>query len=290
MHPQCSIPDCERESWARGFCKSHYDRWRIGKLDMQPRPDARVKEPQACSIEGCGKVARSHGWCPMHVTRWKRHGDPLHVERLNTYPSGTLCSHPGCERSATSRGLCKTHYGRLVTTGDVNKGRGHNGRPLQERFWDHVNMEGPVIKPDLGKCWRWTGKASPQGYGRLRVGDHRSRLVMAHRASWEIHIGPVPDGLLVCHHCDNPPCTNPSHLFLGTDADNCADMWAKGRANHNNPARGEHAGGSKLTEQDVLTIRDLSKLGEPQSKIGARYGVAQSTVSKIVLGYRWSHI
>lgn len=290
MRPQCSIPNCDKPSKARSFCSTHYDLWRGGNLDVQVPPDARRKSPRECQIDGCNRVARYLGWCGTHYTRWKRHGDPLHVERLNAYLPGTICSADGCERLVASRGLCKTHYGRLVNTGDITKGRGHNHRPLSERFWDHVNKDGPVNRPELGQCWRWSGKVSPDGYGRIRVGDHRSNLIMAHRASWMLHVGPIPKGLLVLHRCDYPPCTNPAHLFLGTDADNCADMMSKGRANHSNPPRGERAGASKLTETDVVGIRALAVEGMPQSRIGARYGVAQSTISKIVLRYRWAHI
>lgn len=93
-------------------------------------------------------------------------------------------------------------------------------RPLDERFWEKV-----VTSPD--SCWLWTGAQSPRGYGAFVVsrGDVRT----ASRVSWELVNGPIPDGLWVLHRCDNPPCVNPDHLFLGTHQDNMDDMAQKGR-------------------------------------------------------------
>lgn len=93
----------------------------------------------------------------------------------------------------------------------------HRPAPV-DRFWARVDKS--------GECWVWTGAALPAGYGRWK-GAHR--LVYAHRFSWELANGPIPDGMLVCHRCDNPPCVRPDHLFLGTPTDNIRDMNAKGR-------------------------------------------------------------
>lgn len=105
--------------------------------------------------------------------------------------------------------------------------RPYSTRPLAERFWEKVE-QGPG-------CWEWmAGRDSATGYGRIRIGRAGSKHQLAHRVSWELANGPIPDGLWVLHHCDNPPCVNPAHLYLGTTIDNNRDRDARGRT-----ARGE---------------------------------------------------
>lgn len=89
---------------------------------------------------------------------------------------------------------------------------------LEERFWAKVE------KTD--GCWLWTAALSTTGYGRIGVGK---KMAYTHRLSWEMHNGPIPPGMHICHHCDNPKCVRPDHLFLGTRTDNMRDMWRKGR-------------------------------------------------------------
>ncbi len=97
--------------------------------------------------------------------------------------------------------------------------------PIEERFHPHVDKSSG---PDA--CWPWTrSKIRDGGYGQIGRGGHDGGIVLTHRLAWEIANGPVPDGMRVLHECDNPPCCNPKHLFLGTQADNLRDMTAKGR-------------------------------------------------------------
>lgn len=143
-----------------------------------------------------------------------------------------------------------------------------------------------IPEPNSG-CWLWLGSpCGSNGYGRIKRGDGN---VMAHRASWELSNGKIPDGLLVLHRCDNPSCVNPGHLFIGTQLDNEADKVSKGRQargeklNHQR-ARGERNGNSKLTEADVALIRQSPM---PQRFLAASYGVTQALISKIKRGEIW---
>ena len=135
------------------------------------------------------------------------------------------------------------------------------------------------IKISQSSCWEWTAARFQAGYGALR---HNGRTVYAHRLSYELHKGPIPAGLNVCHECDNRACVNPKHLFLGTDADNVADKVAKGRQQ-----RGETSPMSKLTTEDVLAIRAATS---PQWEIAKAFGISQQQVSSIKTRRRWRHV
>lgn len=135
-------------------------------------------------------------------------------------------------------------------------------------------------------CWEWTGGLFSFGYGSIKVvlEPGRYQAQQAHRVSYELHHGPIPAGLLVCHRCDNPICVRPDHLFLGTNSDNMRDMHAKGRANLKRGATNARA---KLSEDDVREIRALAGT-MPQRKIAARFGISQGQVCRIVLRTRWA--
>jgi len=131
-------------------------------------------------------------------------------------------------------------------------------------------------------CWEWRHTLDPiGGYGVVKC---KGRDYRAHRSSYEIYVGPIPDELHVLHHCDNRPCLRPSHLFLGTDADNVADMDAKGRRYI---LRGSENGNSLLTEGDVRTIRSSSKTGVELSEL---FGVTVSTICCARRGKTWKHV
>ena len=165
--------------------------------------------------------------------------------------------------------------------------RGPRPVHMSARFWKYVNKMGPV-HPKLGtRCWLWTGAKTAGGYGRMRVNN---TMVMASRVAYLLRVGEVPPGLNVLHHCDNPPCVNPAHLFLGTKGDNIRDMYAKGRQNNPSqrcPPVGELHPQHRLTWNDVDEIRRLRGAGWSQPALVERFGVTQTHISRIVLGKSW---
>lgn len=161
-------------------------------------------------------------------------------------------------------------------------------RPLVERFW-------PKVQRTEG-CWLWLGAKRRRGYGEIG-GDPSTRTIMAaHRVSWELHFGPIPEGMDVCHRCDNPPCVNPAHLFLGTESANMQDASAKGRLR--NPAvfrpekleRGAGRYNAKMTEDTVRTIRRRRAEGALLREIAAELGITFSAVDNVLRGVRWKHV
>jgi hypothetical protein len=154
-------------------------------------------------------------------------------------------------------------------------------RPLLERFWERVQKsEG---------CWLWQGHLKTAGYGRLATyhDDGRLKYILAHRYSWEIHNGPIPDGLLVCHHCDVRHCVRPDHLFLGTPLDSTQDMMQKGRCADRRGTKHPRAG---LTEGLVLLLRKKYAGKRVPRGLGEKYGVTDTAVRFAVQGRTWKHV
>jgi len=145
--------------------------------------------------------------------------------------------------------------------------------PFEVRFWRNVD------KQDDSACWNWIRSTLRGGYGKTE--RKRGKAFSAHRAAWELTYGPIPKGMLVLHHCDNPRCVNPKHLWLGTQKDNVHDAFSKGRR-HGRP--GESNPIHKLTEQEVLEIRDSAL---SQCALAGMHGVSPSLISRIQHGERW---
>lgn len=154
--------------------------------------------------------------------------------------------------------------------------------PAEVRLWDHVDKS-PGHGPD-GNCWVWTAHRNRDGYGRVGVEGPRGATELAHRVVYRSAYGAFDPILLVCHTCDNPACVRPDHLFLGTEADNMQDMAAKGRGVG---GRGELNGSARLSERDVLAIRQDQR---PIAEVAKHYGVARSTISLIRARGRWRHL
>ena len=151
-----------------------------------------------------------------------------------------------------------------------------------DRFWEKVDVRGK------DECWEWTGAKGSCGYGQLKVSG---RMQTASRLAWELEHGPIPEGICVCHICDNPACVNPAHLFLGTHRDNVYDMIEKGRGNVLLHPVGIHHPNSKLSEDDVREIRRLYATGKfLQKQLGKRFGVARTQIGNIVRRECWAHL
>lgn len=155
------------------------------------------------------------------------------------------------------------------------------------RFWSKVRVSGP------DDCWRWTAWIGHNGYG---IVCRQQKQLLAHRVAWELSSGRrIPAGLFVCHKCDNKPCCNPAHFFLGTPKDNAHDamrkgLMPKGPKNWMFGKRGEKHPNSTLTEDKVRQIRELySAGGISQAKLGAMFGVTQTGVWYVLHGRTWGH-
>ena len=137
------------------------------------------------------------------------------------------------------------------------------------RLWRSVNK--------TETCWLWTGAKDRKGYGRIRIGGRTGgRVTSVHRLSYEWAFGPIQSGLCVCHHCDTPSCVRPPHLFLGTIADNNADMVQKGR-NGRTGFHGESNPRAKLTEVIVLSLRNRHANGEKIASLARELGIPYQT-------------
>lgn len=200
--------------------------------------------------------------------------------------STTRCTVDGCVGPAKKLGMCHGHYRRLRLFGDVHRGGEMIHRPHMRgadaaRLWARVDQSGG---PDA--CWPWVLSLSVTGYGKFnRTTNGRRQTTGAHRIAWMVTYGDIPDGLFVCHHCDNRCCCNPRHLFLGTTEENMADMVAKGRS-----ARGLRSSIRKLSPDDVLTIREWVATGLSDRAIAELFPVSDSAIHAIRTGRTWRHL
>jgi hypothetical protein len=152
------------------------------------------------------------------------------------------------------------------------------GTKPHQRFWQDVEI--------TSSCWLWNGPVDKDGYGRVFVDG---RYVRAPRFVWSMLRGPIPDGMIVCHHCDKPPCCNPDHLFVGTYKDNTQDMVRKGR---DYKLRGSDQPASKLTETQVREIRKRYEAGDIlQKTLASEYSISRAAVCLILnrKSWEWLH-
>ena len=187
------------------------------------------------------------------------------------------CSIDHCDHEAVARGYCTNHYYAFRKHGDPQKvvQKQYHGLTLTERFWRYVKKE--------EGCWQWLSYIDPVGYGRL---NYKGRPMLASRISYLLHFGEIPDGMAVCHKCDNPSCTNPDHLFLGTQADNIADMEKKGRARKRGKPGIDHHN-SKMNDE---AVKDIRSNGASDADNAKKYSVSRATIHSIRVGKTWVHV
>lgn len=221
------------------------------------------------------------------------------LESRLKYGAGKFCSSKCCFESKKKRvtrvcAVCGKTFERAVSRIEgKRKGRCRLGRycsakcrsagqeatPIEVRFWKYV------APGETHECWNWQGSKSSHGYGQVSCGRRYGSPLGAHRVSWQVHFGEIPNKLFVLHKCDNPACVNPNHLFLGTCTDNAIDASQKRRI-----PMGEKHHASKLTSEDVLECRRLFKEGVSMRKLAKKYGVLSKTISDAIKGVTWSHV
>lgn len=185
--------------------------------------------------------------------------------------------------------MCRQHWEQWRAGKPLKALKWDAGSSLSDRFWKKVNKDGPVVRPELGACWVWTASKMTTGYGHI-WDKARGRFASATHISWELHTGATPGDKYVCHHCDNPPCVRPDHLFLGTNQDNMHDCVAKGRMPRHARMRGSAHTGAKLTEHDVVDIRTLNAFGARTCDLASEFGVTPRTIFDVVTRDTWTHI
>lgn len=186
-----------------------------------------------------------------------------------------VCSVDDCVGRHHAQGWCNKHYLRWRLTGSLTLRQ----PSVEDRLWNRLSKD-----PETG-CWVHLNRPTGDGYPQLKV-DHKPWSV--HRLAWTLSYGPIPQGMRVCHHCDNPPCCNPDHLFLGTDGDNARDRNAKGRHRR---VFGELNSRAKLTAAGVLAIRrEYAPPAINQRTLARQYSVSRRTIADVLGRRTWQHL
>lgn len=220
---------------------------------------------------------------PWRVPYFKHKGRKYSARRVAwEFTHGQLPKHPVTTKCDTERCVAPDHLVRPIATSRRKTAAvGRPMRPLADRFWEKVERGAE------DDCWTWIGKVTTAGYGQIGRGRNVEGQVHVHRLSYEMAKGPIPDGLVIRHRCDNRVCVNPGHLEVGTYADNSRDCVERGRTADR---KGEAHPQAKVTAADVREIRRLVDSGALQSVVAARFGLSKQSVSSIVTRRNWSHV
>jgi hypothetical protein len=233
------------------------------QLAIRAVEDARSDKRRALALRDLATVATQNGAATRHAPT-KACTPPQKRARCAPTTSGEALTLAPMSESDD-----------LVT---IDKwGREFRRTPWQERFWRYVTPGA------TDACWEWQGARNEHGYGRLARGGKHGGQIKAHRASYEIHHGIDPGNLQVCHRCDNPPCVNPAHLFLGTMEDNLRDAAAKGRTG---PQRGTSAAKTrKITDDQVRDLRERVAAGATYAEVAEAFGIGERYAAMLANGY-----
>jgi len=219
-------------------------------------------------------IKKKEKWCTT-CKSWNKYS--FFAKGLGSYGLASQCKK------------CQSEYGKrhhIPIPKHLRKKPGVPRKNQVDKFWENVTK--------TNGCWLWEGHTSHNGYGRLHIYiNDKRKIVPAHRLSWEIHNGPVPKGILVLHKCDNPPCVNPDHLFLGTNKDNTQDSLMKGRACLTNckPQKGEKNGSAILNENMVESVRYQRKnYNYTFKELAGLFNISPSQIANIIHGRSWRNI
>lgn len=193
-----------------------------------------------------------------------------------------MCAVENCDDVVHLRGFCAKHYRAWQKYKDPNAYKPHFGS-LKDRFFRYI-----VFGATHDDCWSWTAAKNPQGYGKIGTGGKGSKIEGAHRVSWMLHNNQdIPAGLFVLHSCDNPECTNPKHLRIGTKSDNMKDMYERARQGKRNLPIGELNKKAVLTHGKVIYIRSSLKTN---GQLADELGVSKTCIRLARIGETWQHI
>lgn len=229
------------------------------------------------------------GYCRLHQYRWLRWGNPLLGKPVTPLAEvKEACSIDDCDRALYCKGLCSKHYARLRQHGDPLKvihssEIRHPSRPPERVLSDFKER---LLRTPTG-CLEWLAARDVNGYGRV---SWKGRTQLAHRVAYQLFVGAIPAERNVCHRCDNPPCCEPSHLFLGSQTDNIADMRRKGRGYVPVAPRGERQNLAKLTEEKVVRIRAARAAGGRPKDLAVEFGVSPTCIVDVCKRKTWKHV